>query len=178
MSSTSFQDRLNKVAEARAPIEASKPVVDLSPDWKTNIRYPISLVAAAVAGMAAVFAARYARFHLTGGGYGDMNPDATMIVDAGLAAGCSFLLFGLMRFEGHAYKMAQSVGIMIMVCIMHNFVHMAPRVFDTVFSPEWTYEVVNTTYPKSILFRGVSYAINPEEARQVAKQRWGVDVNE
>ena len=177
MSSSSFQDRLNRVAEARAPIEAAKPQVDLTPDWKTNIRYPLSLIAAAVVGMLAVFLARYARFHLTGGGFDDMDPDMTMIVDGGLAAGCSFLLFGLLRFEGAEYKLAQTVGIVIMVCIMHNFVHMAPAAFDVMFSPEWTDEVIAYTDPKSILFRGVSFALNPEEARQAAEVRWGTDVN-
>ena len=44
--SGSFQDRLNRVAERRAPIEAARPQVDVLPDWKQNIRYPASLVGA------------------------------------------------------------------------------------------------------------------------------------
>lgn len=163
---SSFQDRLNRVAEARAPIEAAKPKVDLIPDWKTNIRYPLSLIVAALLGMAAVFLARYARFHLSGGTLAGEDADLTMMLDAGLAAGASFLLFGLLRFDGADYKMAQSVGIAIMVCVMHNFVHVAPSVFDAVFAPEWTEDVIAFTEPKSILFRGISFVLDPKAAAQ------------
>ena len=38
-----FQARLDRMAEARAPIEASKPVVSPIPDWKENIRYPAAM---------------------------------------------------------------------------------------------------------------------------------------
>lgn len=172
---SSFQDRLNRVAEARAPIEAAKPQVDLTPDWKTNIRYPLSLVGAALLGMLAVFIARYARFHLTGGALTGDDADLTMIIDGGLAAGCSFLLFGLLRFDGAEYKLAQTVGIVVMVCIMHNFVHAAPAVFDIVFSPEWTQDVIAYTEPKSILFRGVSFVLDPEAAAMAAEARIAED---
>ena len=56
-----FQDRLNRLAEARAPIEAAKPEVAVVPDWKENIKYPASLVGAALVGISAPIRQRRAK---------------------------------------------------------------------------------------------------------------------
>ena len=176
----SFQDRLNKITNKSAPAEPdpmdkfrafetgaapAAPVkpeeVQLLPDWKENIKYPATLVGASLLGMVSVFVARYARYHLTGTSLSGSDPDITMLIDGGIAAGAGFLLFSLFRFSAKEYKFAQTVGIMIMVCVMHNFVHSAPKTFGVLFSPEWTEEVIAMTEPGSILFRGVSFVVNP-----------------
>lgn len=158
-----FQQRLERMAEARAPIEAAKVEVSPIPDWKENIRYPAALVGAFLVGMLAVFVARYVRFQMMGGTLAGEDPDFTMIIDGAIGAGCSFLLFAVLRFEGHAYKAAQSLGIFAMICVMHNFVHAAPGIFNKVFSEDWTNEVVAYTEPNSILFRGASFVLYEEE---------------
>ncbi len=177
-----FQDRLKRIEQARAPDLADlldaegNPVPDRTqvsplPDWKQNLRYPALLVAAAMAGMLGVFVARFVRFHLTGGTLaGGEAADLTMLIDGGLAAMASFLVFSLLRFDGKDLKAAQTVGVAIMICTMHNLVHAAPRVFDAVFSPAWTAEVMEATQPKSILFRGVSFVVVPEEEPEQPEQ--------
>ena len=163
----SFNDRLNRVAEARAPIEATKPHVPPIPDWKENFKYPAAIVGAAIVGMLAVFVARYVRFHMMGGTLAGDDPDITMMIDAGLGAACSFVLFSMLRFSGPEFKAAQTFGIAAMVMCMHNLVHAAPTAFNLLFSEEWTEEVTTFTEPNSILFRGVSFVIyeTEEEAR-------------
>ena len=164
-----FQQRIARIAAKNAPpsmdddpLYEDKGVSPL-PDWRENVRYPASLVGAALAGAAAVFAARFARFHLTGGSLAGTDPDITMMIDGGLAALVSFILFQMLRFEGAEYKAAQTAGIFGMVCIMHNFVHAAPGAFNLMFSPQWTEEVTAMTEPKSILFRGISFVVFEDE---------------
>lgn len=180
-----FQARLNRMAERREPIEASKPQVAVIPDWKDNVRYPAKLVGAALLGMLAVFIARYVRFHLMGGTMAGDDADFTMMIDAALAAGVSFAIFtamgfttgearraertgGLSALGDNPVKAAQVVGIAIMVSIMHNFVHAAPRAFDTLFSPEWTAEIVEYSEPGSLYFRGNYFVVLPGSGTEVA----------
>jgi len=164
----SFQHRLNKVAEIRAPIEASKPEVAVIPDWKENFRYPAAIVGAALVGMVSVFLARYVRFQLMGGSLAGENADFTMLIDGGIGIACSFFLFAALRFQGAALKTAQTLGIVAMIMIMHNFVHAVPKAFSLIFSEEWTEEVLAMTEPGSILFRGASFVvIEPEGSKSL-----------
>ncbi|MDD9923154.1 MAG: hypothetical protein OXQ92_12895 [Boseongicola sp.] len=149
-----FQDRLARVAEKREPIEAAKPYVQAVPDWKQNAKYPAALVAAAALGMLAVFAARYVRFHLFGGTMAGDDPDFTMIIDAGIAMACAFALFAMLRFSDKSMKTAQTFGIVFMIGVMHNMVHVAPGLFSTLFSEEWTEDIIAYSEPGSIYFRG------------------------
>lgn len=177
-----FQDRLKRIEQARAPdladlVDADgNPIPDRThvsplPDWKQNLRYPALLAAATVAGMFGVFVARFVRFHLTGGTLaGGEAADLTMVIDGAIAAMASFVVFTLLRFDGKELKAAQTLGVAIMICTMHNLVHAAPRVFDAVFSPVWTAEVIEFTEPKSILFRGVSFVLVPEKEPEQPEQ--------
>lgn len=163
-----FHDRLNRVAEARAPQDAAKPHVPVIPDWKENFKYPAAIVGSALVGMLAVFVARYVRFHAMGGMLAGDDADITMMIDAGIGAACGFLLFAMLRFEGKEFKAAQTFGIFAMVMVMHNLVHMAPGVFNTLFSEAWTEDVIAYTEPNSILFRGNSFVLYEPEGKVAA----------
>ncbi len=170
---SSFQERLNRMADRRAPIEAAKPEVDVLPEWKANIRYPAALVGAALLGMLAVFVARFVRFHLMGGTLAGDDPDFTMLIDGGIAAACSFLIFGMLRFEGHEFKAAQTFGIVAMIGLMHNFVHAAPGAFGLMFSKQWTEDIVTYSEPGSLYFRGFYFQVLPsgEEVADEPEER-------
>ena len=166
---SNFQARLNRLAEARAPIEAARPEVAVVPDWKENIKYPAALVGAFLVGMLAVFFARYARFHLMGGTLAGEDADITMVIDAAIGGACSFMLFAILRFRGKEFKAAQTFGIFAMIMVMHNFVHMAPGAFNAVFSKKWTDDVIAYTEPNSILFRGASFVLYEDTETAEAK---------
>jgi len=176
-----FQNRINRVQELRAPIEAARPRVDVLPDWRENVRYPATLVGMALLGMLAVFIARFVRFHLIGGTLSGDSPDITMLIDAGLAALAGLMIlaaFGLTarqlsREEGqgvfslktlgeNSVKAALVAGIAIMIGTMQNMVHSMPSVFKLVFSEEWTEDVVTYSEPGSIYFRGNYYVVLPQ----------------
>lgn len=159
----SFQSRLNRVAEQRAPHEAAKTEVSVIPDWKQNFRYPAALIGAALFGALSVFLARYARFHVMGGSFAGDDPDFTMMIDAGIAFVCAFALFALMRFEGKDFKAAQTFGIIAMIAVMHNFVHAAPGAFSSLFSKQWTAEIVAYSEPGSLYFRGNYFKVIADE---------------
>lgn len=156
-----FQSRLNRMAEQRAPTDAAKPQVDLLPDWKANIRYPAAIVASALVGMLAVFVARLVRYHIMGGTLAGDDPDFTMIIDGSIAVACSFLLFGMLKFKGKEFKVAQTVGIIAMIGLMHNFVHAAPSAFGLLFSTEWADDIVSYSEPGSVYFRGFYFVVIP-----------------
>jgi hypothetical protein len=158
-----FHDRLNRMAERRAPIDAAKPKIEVLPDWRASVALPASLVAAVICGMIAVVVARFARFHLLGGSLAGDNPDMSMLMDAGIAIAFSFIVFMLLRFEGHALKGAQVVGVFLMLGIMQNVVHSAPWAFNLLFSEEWTTEVTTASEPNSLYFRGTFFALSPAE---------------
>ena len=167
--SNGFQNRLNRVAAQRAPGDAAKPTVEVLPDWKANIKQPVTLIAAGLSGMLAVFIARFLRFHLMGGTLAGDNPDVTMIIDGGIAIACAFLVFHFLNIKGHSLKAAQIVGIVAMIGLMHNFVHAAPGAFGLLFSEAWTEDIVNYSEPGSIYIRG-SYIVVLPSADDVADE--------
>lgn len=184
-----FQDRLNRVQERRAPIEAARPKVDVLPDWKENLRYPVTLAGVALLGMFAVFAVRFVRFHLMGGTLAGEAADITMIIDAGLAAVAAFMIYvtvgrmvrdanraergsilSLNHLGDNSVKAALVVGIAIMIGTMQNMVHSMPGVFGVLFSEEWTEDVVTYSEPGSIYFRGSYFTVLPQTEATVADE--------
>ena len=168
----SFQERLERLAAekgAAEPQEKSRRVTRAEaglPSMSENIRYPLLFVWAAIVGMIAVFLSRYIRFHLTGGSLsGGENADMVMMIDGAIAAGTGFALKNLLSIEDKSLQFAQTVGVVIMVLAMHNLVHLAPKAFSVVFSPEWTQDVLETTEPKSLLFAGVTYRLAGGDGR-------------
>ncbi len=174
----SFQDRLQRIqanggttpepvlSAAAAPKEWEMPKSNRSsgdvsplPSWQENIKYPLSIVGAFLVGILAVFISRYGRFHISGGTLAGEDPDLTMMIDGALAAGLGFALRTAFRFESKEYITAKMVGIAVMIATMHNLVHWTPNTFTTLFSEQWTREVVWFTEPNSILFRGVSFVL-------------------
>ena len=158
-----FQNRIERLAEKHAPAAAARAQVQVIPHWSENFMYPLSLVGAALVGMLAVIVSRLVRYHLLGGSLAGDNADIAMAMDASLAIGCSFLLFAMLRTRGRSHKAAQIFGVAAMIMVMHNLVHWMPTAFDIAFSPKWTADVIAATEPKSILLRGESFAMTPED---------------
>jgi hypothetical protein len=71
-----------------------------------------------------------------------------------------FVLAQMFRLESKEQRSLQAMGVFVMVCVFHNFVHCEPGVFQTVFSPDWMQQVHATTKPNSIFFRGVSFVFD------------------
>lgn len=150
----SFHERLNRVAEIRAPVEAAKGPVEVLPDWKDSISGKVGLVIALLFGVLAVLLVRIGRFHLMGTAMIGENADMTMAIETGAAITLSFLIFMLLPFKGYHFRLAQFAGVMVMISMMHNVVHSAPGLFGTMFSPEWAAEVTAVTEPNSLYLRG------------------------
>ncbi len=161
---STFHDRLNRVAEHRAPIEAAKGPVDVLPDWKSSISGKVGLLLALLVGILAVLVVRIASFHLTGTAMISENADMTLAVETGAALVLSFLIFMLLPFKGPQFKMVQFAGVLVMISMMHNAVHSAPSLFGALFSPEWATDVTTMTEPNSLYLRGqVIHFVKPEE---------------
>ncbi|NNF23986.1 MAG: hypothetical protein HKN63_04180 [Rhodobacteraceae bacterium] len=137
----------------------SKKPVSALPSWRDNIKYPLTIAGVFIFGMAAVFVARYVRFHMMGGSLAGDDPDLAMILDFVMAGAVTFFLTSLLNTRGSEFTLAKTAGIAVMIATMHNMVHFQPTAFGKVFSPEWVEEVVYVTEPNSVLFRGISFVV-------------------
>ena len=151
-----FQDRLNRVAERRAPHEAGRQPVDVLPDWKENASGPAGIVLAVLIGILAVLVVRLVRFHFTGQAMVTDSPDLTMALEAAGAMAISLVVFFMLPWRGFQYKLLQFGGVVLMITTMHNVVHSAPGVFRLAFSSDWTDIVLAETEPGSMYVRGTS----------------------
>lgn len=169
---TQFQERLQRIAAGGpntmsqvyvGPPETSRSArggkVSGGPDILDSVLYPMSIIGAFMVGVFAVVLTRFIRFHMMGGELTGENADIWMIFDSILAIGIVISLRSVFRSGGKALEMAKAVGVVFMLLGMHNIVHLAPGLFGSVFSPQWTSQVIAGTEPGSILFRGVSYGM-------------------
>lgn len=188
-----FQDRLNRIrsksgqppmpepvrtapqVDPDAPLvprssrsQAPRREVSPVPSLRENLAYPLSIVGACLIGMFAVFAARYARFHIFGGSMVGEDADIAMLMDGALAFGVGFIFRSFFSFESQEYITAKMVGIAAMIAVMHNFVHWAPGLFSGLFSPDYVEMTLAMTEPNSILFRGVSFVLSEPETATAA----------
>lgn len=155
-SNQGFQQRLNRVADKRAPHEAARPVVEVLPDWKENASGPAGIAFAILIGIAAVFLVRLGRYHIMGEALVTDSPDLTLAVETGAALALSFLLFLPLPWKGFQYKLLQLGGVLVMITTMHNMVHSTPWFFKLTFSPDWTERVIAETDASSMYLRGKS----------------------
>lgn len=162
----SFHERLNRVAEVRAPQEEIQPVVDILPDWKASFVGPLGIASAVLVGMLTVVAVRAGFYHVTGAAMIGENPNMMMAIETGAALVASFLVFLLFPYRGAQYNFLQFLGVIIMISMMHNMVHKAPGVFSLAFSPEWTNIVTTVTEPNSFFVRGQSVPFIKEPATE------------
>jgi len=146
-------------AEDAARDKKGGRVVSALPSLRETIGYPMSIVGAFLIGMLAVLITRWVRYTLAGGTLTGEDADIMMAIDGGLALAIGFVLKQMFRFSGKVQETAKTVGIFAMICVMHNLVHILPGAFEWAFSPEWVTDVIETTEPKSILFRGISFVV-------------------
>lgn len=167
-----FQDRLNRVAERRAPHEAERPEIEVLPDWKENARGPAGIAVAILVGILAVVIVRIARFHIMGVALVSDSPDMTLAIEMAASLLLSFMIFMLLPWKGIQYRFLQFAGVALMALTMHNMVHTSPGLFRLVFSPEWTDRVIAATEPSSMYVRGQSVPFAgkiKEEEEEVAE---------
>lgn len=144
-----------------------KPVSPVPSIWE-NLAYPLSILGAVLIGMIAVFAARYARFHLQGGTLVGEDADIAMMLDGALAFCVGFVFRSFFRFESQEFITAKTLGIAAMIALMHNLVHWAPGLFTGLFDADYVTATIEMTEPNSILFRGVSFVlIDPEPEEEM-----------
>ncbi|MEM9740844.1 MAG: hypothetical protein AAF829_13365 [Pseudomonadota bacterium] len=169
-----FENRVNRVADARVPSEAYKSEVSVLPDWKRELASKSGIPVSIVLGLLAVLAVRLVLYHYTGTAMLSDEPDLTMAKETGAALILAATLFLIFPFGGGLkYKLAQAIAVVVAITGMHNLVHSAPGVFSLIFSPEWTAEVVETTKPASVLFRGETTVLSAGEKTIPTVRRLG-----
>lgn len=118
-----------------------------------NAAYPLTLLASVLLSMLSVVVVKLLHFHLLGDAPIGDEPLNTTAITLVLAV---FLSFGLARWlwEDHArLRGYMATGVLIMIVGWHNFVHLAPAVWGTLFSDIWAAQVMAETEFRSILIR-------------------------
>lgn len=164
--------KVRHVPQRKRPQKEVRPVPSI---WE-NLGYPMSLVGAFLIGMIAVFAARYARFHIMGGSLVGEDADIAMMIDGALAFGVGFIFRSFFNFESQEYITAKTIGIAAMIALMHNLVHWAPGLFVGLFDEDYVLMTLEMTEPNSILFRGVSFVLSEPETAQATVQPTFIEI--
>ncbi len=176
-----FQERLARVAAGGAnttsqmyagtkePVhkrkryEVRKTHQEIETAPRTGASAPVSLISGLLIGAGAVVLTRFIRFRLTGGGLGGPEADILMATDIVLAITIAIILRMIFRFNSKLHGIAKLVGVVATVLLMHNTVHLAPGVYERLFSVQWVRDVIRDTEPNTILISGITFRA-PQEA--------------
>ena len=189
----SFQDRLSRVAQARentpmasapetlmsrasiASAEAQKAEAEekrllrasgeasVLPDWRENIKYPLSFIKAAALGMLGAFFGKYVAITMLSGS-GSMEFDMLgYYMELGIAFAAALMVKEIFRVQGAHLRKAQFIGVIFMVGMVHNFAFWMPNVIGKIYSPEWVERTVQTAEPDSFMFRGDYFVFSQDK---------------
>ena len=122
-----------------------------------NALGPLSLLVAFGIGAVAHGLAMVARFHLVGLPKVKASPDLEMLTQFVLGFLLALVCAKALRMKGPSQQVARSIGVVAAVLLAHNLVHAYPEAAGRVFTPLWVADVVTSTKPHSILFRGLSF---------------------
>ena len=122
-----------------------------------NALAPLSLILAFAIGVVAHGLAMVARYHLIGLPKVKASPDIEMLTQFALGFLLALLCAKALRLKEPSQQVARSLGVVAAVLLAHNLVHAYPEEVGRVFSPLWVADVVTSTKPHSLLFRGLSF---------------------
>ena len=156
MAQTDFQARLARLGTEHEAIAVAREEqgrlarVDQGPEWVENAKYPLSFVVAFLVGMSSVLISRYVSVEMMGVPSPDADPDIQMILDGVMAGVIIWMVRMATRSSDNQLLLAQTVGLWVMITMMHNLVHIYPVTFGNLYSPEWVDMMLITTEPGSI----------------------------
>lgn len=170
--SSEFAERLERI-RARAPNTNGTILVGLdgrfappdrgpqkrrkSSELAQNAGYPLSILASFILGACASAIGRFARFALEKGPQIKPDPDMDMILNGVIGILISLILSQFIRMRTREHAAVQSLGVFAMLLGFHNLVHWQPEIFVRLFSQIWVTDILTTTKPSSLLFRGITF---------------------
>ncbi len=120
----------------------------------SNAAYPATAVLAMLWGGVAFWVIKLLRWHLTHDAPIGQEPLNTFAVELLLAFALS-LTVGRWIWQDHMrLRSVQAMGALIMSLTWHNLVHLAPELFNRIFSEMWTAGVLFGTDFRTIVIRG------------------------
>ena len=151
MSQTTFEDRVRAVQARGDRIAASKPKVDVLPDWRANVRGPVQAVAGVALGAAVLIALRLIAARVVVDMAAFQTIEAAEIVAAALIGVGALAGFGI---RDRLALAAPLLGAALAGGLMHNAVHASPAMFDVLAGRGWTQATLAATTPDSLCFAG------------------------
>ncbi len=147
-----FQGRLDRIQTSRSSVlldllrlePGLDPIEQASLQFAKNSIYPLSLIGAFLLGMLSVVIGQFVRVNLIGVG----QPDQLWLAVADLimATMIIFSIKSMFHLPLKELVTAQTLGIVLMFLVLHNFVHLAPFPFAVLMSPEWVDGVISSSH--------------------------------
>ena len=166
----------SKVASAAAEEEKRRirasGTASVLPDWRENIKYPLTFVKAAVLGMLGAFFGKYVVITMLSGS--DTGGEFDMMgyyLELGIAFLAAVMVKEIFRVHGEHLRKAQLVGVIFMVGMVHNFAFWTPGLIGKIYSPEWVERTTERAVPNSFMFRGDYFVFGGDDKPAKPKVR-------
>jgi hypothetical protein len=114
----------------------------------------LGLSVALVLGAAATIAAMLVQYHVLGKPAPDVPQDMVLAIRIVMALAIGYGLGLVLRLVSFEALMAQALGVLAVVTLLHNAVHLAPEPFAKAFSSSWVQEIMASTEFRTAVFRG------------------------
>lgn len=155
--------KAQEAAEAEKKRMRNSGQVSAIPDWRENIKYPMTFVKAALLGMMGAFFGKYVAITMLSGSDTSEFNMMGYYMELGVAFAAAVMVKEIFRIEGEHLRKAQLVGVFFMVGMVHNFAFWTPALFEKVYSPEWVERTQERAVANSFMFRGDYYVFSQED---------------
>ncbi|WP_298292344.1 hypothetical protein [uncultured Litoreibacter sp.] len=162
VASNDFQARLARISNGEVhsadglivPERREVKDVKLTGGLLENALYPLSIVGAFLLGILAVFFSRFARIHLLGTADPDTDIMLAFAADGAMALAIGFMFKQAFRMKGAEWISAQTMGVTVMVASMHNLIHLQPKLFSQIFTPDYVDAILSYTEFRTLMAAG------------------------
>ena len=153
---STFQERAARISAQHARVRSEPVRRQRVADVAGNATYPLAMFACFLIGLATIVLLRWLRFQLSG----EIDPNAGLgVMDALLIGGVTMATREVMNFRQPAFTAANVLGICMGMLTVHNFVHVMPDLFASMFSEDWVDVMVYETAFPSIMLGGTNIPI-------------------
>ncbi len=145
-----FQARVERLStKGKERVEARSKMRKKSVVWE-RLAYPLSIVGALALGYFTAFLSRYVMYHMVG----VPKPGSVDIASLVFAAAIVLTMSAILKSKQKECATASTIGLLLAVFTLHNFVWEYPDVFGQIYGPDWVKAVQQQTEPSSLFVFG------------------------
>ncbi|WP_120501458.1 hypothetical protein [Roseovarius sp. EL26] len=145
-----FQDRVARLSDkGKAQVEARSKTRKKGVLLE-RLAFPISIIGSLALGYSTAFVSRYVMYHMVG----VPKPGSVDIASLIFAAAIVLTMSAILKSKQKECATASTIGLLLAVFTLHNFVWEYPDLFAQVYGPDWVKAVQQQTEPYSLFVFG------------------------